>query len=150
MVVHATPQTIRQTIGKLKRWTPLTYLRPAAYISRGPFWETFDLESWSRFRYHWDSDPWNGYKDFAQRPETTVSDGRGDCEDYALVAASWAIAQGRGPVRLGFCWEKGNLHPTHAVCDDGQRIYSSGELYDDRPDEYLEWAPYDHILWRTV
>lgn len=77
---------------RLQRWTPLTFLVPQRYVDRDEQWETFDLLKWSREEYEWTQDPWNGYRDFARRPRETRREGYGDCEDYALVAVSWAVA----------------------------------------------------------
>lgn len=134
----------------LRRWTPLIIIAPGRYLSADPFWEAFDLEDWSADTYEWTADPWNGFLDLAKRPAETVSAGRGDCEDYALVAASWAIATGHEGVGLGFCWQVPYPWPTHAIAFDAERVYSSGEVFEGSVGEWLEEEPYDRVLRRRV
>jgi hypothetical protein len=135
---------------RLRRWTPLTFLVPHRYVDRDPFWSAFDLEEWSRSSYEWTEDPWNGFRDFAQRPASTVSRGRGDCEDYALVAISWAVARGRQGVGLAFCWEPSRPWPTHVVAYDRERVYSSGHITRQGVDDWIAASRYAFALKRRV
>lgn len=134
----------------LRRWTPLTFVRPGRYLATGSFWDDFDLDAWAEETYEWRPDPWNGVRDFAQPPAETVEAGRGDCEDFALVALSWARAQGRTDLGLGFCWSWPTPWPTHAIAFDDRRVYSSGRRYDGSVDEWLEASDYDTVLTRRV
>lgn len=147
---HSTAQTISETVKKLDRWTPLTFVFPEKYVEDDLFWQTFDIVSWSRNEFSWMQDGWNGYRDFAKEPRQTVHDRYGDCEDYALVAASWALSNNREPVTLGFCWEKWKPHPTHVVCHDGEQLFSSGRVLPSTREAYRERSKYDAILWREV
>lgn len=113
----------------LKRWTPLTFISPSHYVDTDEFWSSFDLEDWSQSKYQWTQDSWNGLRDFAQLPRETVRMGRGDCEDYALVAISWAKANHRDRVGLAFCWEWPYPWPTHVIAFDNERVYSSGRIF---------------------
>ncbi|OYR50817.1 hypothetical protein [Halorubrum sp. Ea8] len=88
-----------------RRWTPFTFVVPARYVDRDDWWEEFDLEAWSRSEYDWTQDAWNALRDFARCPRGCVEAGRGDCEEYALVALSWAIARDREGV--GYDPERG-------------------------------------------
>lgn len=136
---------------ELRRWTPLTFLFPSRYVSRDPFWEDFDFEEWSHHGYEWTADPWNGLRDFARRPAETVSRGRGDCEDYALVAVSWAVAQGREGVGLAFCFSPPYPWPTHAIAFDDGRVYSSGEVFEGTVDEWIDGSEkYSFHLARRI
>lgn len=134
----------------LRRWSPLTFLFPRQYVDRDPFWSEFDLEEWSRSAYEWTQDPWNGFLDFAKRPAETVSRGRGDCEDYALVAVSWAVAHGRDGVGLAFCWELSRPWPTHVVAFDDERVYSSGSIAEKGIDEWITDSKYVFALKRRI
>lgn len=135
---------------QLRRWTPFVFLFPDRYVSRDASWEEFDLQSWSSDEYVWTEDPWNGFRDFARRPEQTLKENLGDCEDYALVAASWAIAQGRENVGFGFCWEPPYPWPRHAITFDDDYVYSSGEIIEASVDEWLDDSPYVFCLRRRV
>ncbi|MFW5917993.1 MAG: hypothetical protein ACOCR0_00775 [Haloferacaceae archaeon] len=134
----------------LRRWTPLTMLAPRRYVDRSDFWTEFDLQEWSVSDYEWTRDPWNGYRDFAKRPVETISEDEGDCEDYALVAISWAIARDRPGVGIGFCWELPYPWPRHVIAFDEEYVYSSGDIVDESVEEYLERSVYDSILRRPV
>jgi hypothetical protein len=134
----------------LPRWTPLTYIAPEQYVDSADFWTEFDLERWSRTSYEWTEDPWNGLRDFARRPKETVTAGTGDCEDYALVAASWAVAQGRDGVGLAFCWESPYPWPRHAIAFDAERVYSSGTISRKSVDQWVEESKYVFFVSRRI
>jgi len=135
---------------ELDRWTPLTYLFPDRYVDRGERWGEFDLLEWSDEAYDWERDPWNGFLDFASRPAETVAEGAGDCEDYALVALSWAVANDRGDVGIAFCWDPPTPWPRHVVAYDGERVYSSGRTPETTVDEWLADSDYAFALRRRV
>lgn len=134
----------------VRRWTPLTFLAPTRYIDEGPFEEEFELRTWARDHYEWTQDPWNGLLDFAERPADTVEVGRGDCEDFALVAISWAVARERSGVGLGFCWESTRPWPTHVIAFDDEYVYSSGSISEESVDEWLDDSKYAYVLRRRV
>lgn len=119
-----------------KRWTPFIFLWPKRYIDPHAT-IAIDLETWSD-TFEWSEDPWNGYQDFAQPVRQTIQSREGDCEDYSLVAASWLVSRGED-VELVCCFDE-NFAPTHVVCYDGERVYSSGAIFDKNLDEYLNWA----------
>jgi hypothetical protein len=135
---------------KIRRWTPFVFAFPDRYATRDSFWQEFDIERWSRDAYEWTGDPWNGYRDFAKRPAETVAAGRGDCEDYALVAASWALARGAPRVGLGFCWEWPYPWPRHVVAYDHERVYSSGHIAEGTVAEWLADSRYQYCLKRSI
>lgn len=137
-------------IPELRRWTPLTFLFPEKYVVDDQFWEDVDIEEWSRSEYEWTEDDWNGLLDFARPPRDTFERGRGDCEDYALVAASWAIANGRPGVGLAVCWKRPYPWPTHVIAFDDERVYSSGRIVEKRVDEWTETTRYRFALQRSV
>lgn len=134
---------------RLAWWTSLTYRAPSRYLASGEFWREFDIESWSDEFYDWTADGWNGLRGFAKPPRETVDEGEDDCEDYALVAASWAVTNGRDGVGLAFCigpkpW------PTHVVAFDAERVYSSGVIAEQSLDSFLERTEYDRTLNRKI
>lgn len=135
---------------ELKRWTPLTFVAPEWYVDSASFWSDFDFKQWSRTSYEWREDPWNGLRDFARRPQETVTTGAGDCEDYALVAASWAIAQGHDGVGLAFCWEPPYPWPRHAIAFDEERVYSSGTISKKSVDQWVEDSKYAFFVSRRI
>jgi hypothetical protein len=133
-----------------RRWTPLTYLAPARYVDRNPSWATFDLHEWADEEYDWVQDPWNGFLDVARRPHETVAAGEGDCEDFALVAVTWAVANDR-EVGLGFCFEAWTPWPTHVIAYDDMYVYSSGNIVPASVDEWVaDTDRYAFVLRRRV
>lgn len=135
---------------ELRRWTALTFVAPGRYVDDDEFWTDFDFEGWSRSTYQWTEDPWNGFWDFARRPRETVEGGVGDCEDYALVAISWLVAQGRDEVGLAFCWEWPYPWPRHVIAFDDERVYSSGYISKKSVDEWVEDSRYAFSVSRRV
>lgn len=133
---------------RLRRWTPFVFLAPGRYVDRDPSWATFDIEAWSG-EYDWTGDGWRGYRDFARTPRDTVAARRGDCEDYALVALAWLVANDR-PATLAFCWRQPYPWPRHVVATDGERVYSSGRITRESLDEYRERDGYDWLVRRPV
>lgn len=135
---------------KLRRWTPFIMAQPHRYVSEDETWVDFDFFEWADTVYDWTQDPWNGFRDFARRPQQTVSEGRGDCEDFALVAASWAAAQGHDSLGLGFCFSWPRPWPVHAIAYDAERVYSSGSISETSVSEWLSNSKYDYCLQRPV
>lgn len=129
-----------------RRWTMFTFASPGRYVPREEFWQEFDLHSWADEDYEWTEDPWNGYFDFAQHPRDTVSRGRGDCEDFALVALAWAAANGREGLGLAFCWEWPYPWPRHVIAFDDERVYSSGNIRECSVEEWVEDSDYRFAL----
>ena len=134
----------------LRRWSPLTFLVPSRYVDRDPTWADFDLDSWSAAEYEWTPDPWNGFRDFAAFPRDTVERGQGDCEDYALVAIAWAVANGRSGVGIGFCWAWPYPWPTHVIAFDDERVYSSGRRLRTSVPEWTADSEYRFTLTRSI
>lgn len=135
---------------EIKRWTPFTFFMPNRYIDRSNFWIDFNLQKWSSEIYKWKQDSWNGYRDFAKRPAQTISDGEGDCEDYALVAASWALAQDHRGVGLGVCWKRLDPRPRHVIAFDNEFVYSSGDIRQESVEEYISRSQYSYCVKRTL
>lgn len=126
----------------------LVFLRTHRYLDDEFDWASFDFEAWSDEEYTWRQDPWNGVKDFVNRPQWTVENGRGDCDDYALVAASWASANGRDGIGMGVCGT--GLLPRHMIAFDSEHTYSSGVIRDCGPGEYLDRSEYTWLYTRTI
>jgi len=136
---------------QLDRWTPFAVVWPERYVSDDEdLWSSLDIEDWSRREYEWIEDDWNGFLDFARRPHETLASGRGDCEDYALVAASWALANDRPGVGLAVCWEWPYPWPRHAIAYDDERVYSSGHITEESVEEYAERDGFAFTLRRPV
>lgn len=133
-----------------RRWTPLTFLAPRRFVAELPFEDESGFRRWAHEEYEWTQDPWNGLVDVAKRPADTVAAGRGDCEDFALVAISWAVAQGRSGVGIGFCWEWTRPWPTHVIAFDDEYVYSSGAIIETSVDAWLEDSSYVYVLRRRV
>jgi hypothetical protein len=134
----------------LRRWTPLTFVAPARYVDSDDWWGSFDLEAWSQSAYVWTEDAWNGYRDVATYPRECVELGRGDCEDYALVALAWAVAHDRDGIGLGFCWDPPYPWPRHVIAYDEERVYSSGDITETSVEDWLADSSYAFVLKRRV
>lgn len=134
----------------VRRWTPLTFVAPDRYIDRDDWWQSFDLRTWSESEYDWTEDAWNGYLDIARHPRECVDVGEGDCEDYALVALSWAVAHDREKLGLAFCWKPPYPWPRHVIAFDEERVYSSGSIVRASVDEWVDDSRYSFALRRRV
>jgi hypothetical protein len=134
----------------IRRWTPLTFVAPARYVDRDDWWQSFDIEEWSDSEYVWTQDEWNGFRDFAAHPRECVETGRGDCEDYALVSLSWAAANDRNGLGIGFCWDPPYPWPRHVIAFDDERVYSSGEISEESIAEWRADTRYAFVLERRV
>lgn len=132
-----------------RRWTPFVFFSPGRYIDESDFWDDFDFWRWTAYDYEWTSDKWDGWLDFAQKPRDTVESGRGDCEDYALVALSWAKAKGRKGLGIGFCWDD-KPYPTHVIAFDNRRVYTSGHVLPYSPESYIQRSEYTRIVKRYL
>lgn len=141
------------------RWTPWLYFFPQRYIDTVSVAE-IDFPAWSD-RYEWRQDGWNGLKDFAQPVQKTIETEEGDCEDYALVAASEMKRRGAESVYLGFCFKTyaGIPVPRHVVAasKDGadnyqeEVVFSSGRrLYDTSKEQYVGSSQYQFAIWREI
>ena len=135
---------------KLRRFSAFLYPFPRVYVDPEATTD-LDFEEWSN-DFTWRQDDWNGLKDFAQPVRETISSERGDCEDYALVAASSLIERGYNNVQIGFCFNTwhGLPYPRHVVAYHANTVYSSGSIYNKTKSEYIDWSEYDYAIWRTV
>lgn len=131
------------------RWTYFVYVFPSHYVEESRKWRERDIEAWSEDHYFWQQDEYNGLKDFAQKPEKTWRTCRGDCEDYALVAASCLTSSGHN-VSICFCGS--NLLAEHVFCYDRDTctIYSSGKIIDSILLEYIADSEYSWVKPRHV
>lgn len=109
----------------LRRLTIHAFLRPRAFLEKDFKWDDFDIERWSEREYEWEQDPWFGLRDTVSMPSDVIRSGRGDCDDYAFVAASYLDATTDHDIKIvvqtdGRVW--------HMVCYDAteERVYSSG------------------------
>lgn len=127
-------------------WTPLVFAFPRRYLDPDAV-RDLDIEAFAA-AFTWEQDAWNGLKDFAAPVRETVATGRGDCEDFALVAASWAVANERPGVGLGLCWS-GPI-PAHAIAYDADRVYSSGRIHETSVAGYRAASRYDRVLRRRL
>jgi len=126
---------------------------PNRYVEESYRWRTFDLHDWSRNEYEWKADPPGLWNDRVQRPSDTVRKGTGDCDDYALVAASCSVSKGRRGVGLAVMghYNWGVPVPTHMIAYDRHETYSSGRIRHESPDEFVERdRRYDWVWTRRV
>lgn len=132
------------------RFTVFLFLRPKSFIDHEWPWDKFDLESWSENRYTWSQDDLNGLLDYAQSPNDTLNSETGDCEDYALVALSNIIDDDPEEAGLGFLYTAEFPPKAHVIAYDDKRIYSSGQIREQSPEEYRNESRYDYMIKRPV
>lgn len=131
------------------RLTPFVILWPHRYLGDEEFFEDFNFLEWND-EYKWEQDAWSGYRDVAKRPQRTVNTARGDCEDYALVAASWLRANDR-PATLVVLWRQGSFLGDHVVCYSENTVYSSGEIHwGTSLEKYVEDSEYVRYITREI
>lgn len=131
------------------KWTPLLLVKPRSFVTENEYWRYFDIEEWSEEDYEYVEDPYGGIGDYAKEPYKTEVDG-GDCEDYAVLVASWALSNGLD-AELALCFKWWSPVPKHAVCRADSNVYSTGDIYSDVTiNEYIEESEYDWYLSRTL
>lgn len=127
------------TLRRLSLWFALF---PRRFIDPSG-WDEFDLQEWSEDVWEYEPDGPFIWHDTVTPPEDTVVSGRGDCDDYALVAAHWALANERpyvgvatmGPFKMGV------PVPRHMVAFDLALTYSSGDVHAMNLTEYVQNHP---------
>jgi len=133
----------------IPRWTPLVLISPRWGIDTDHDWHSVDLHEWAD-RYQWEQDGFNGLLDLAADPVETYRTERGDCEDFALVCASWLEAHNK-PWGLAGMWST-DIVPEqargHVVAFDTERVYSSGEIVAETVAETVDRLGYDVHLTR--
>jgi len=134
----------------------LSFLFPRRFIDTDAA-KWLDLHEWSATEYKWTQDKWNGLQDTIAPVSETIRTGRGDCDDYAVVSASWLLknaADGGGAdVEFGYLFStaQGVPLPEHMVAYADNTVYSSGEILTDTTKEaYVRESEYDVAVWRTV
>jgi len=130
----------------ITNWTVWVFLCPRSFIDPAAT-EKINFEDWTR-RFDWDQDEWDGIKDYATPVRDTIEAAHGDCEDYALVAASDSVRRGCGTVGLGFCFD--GILPSHVIAYDESRIYSSGDVREWSVEEYIDNTEYHKVWCRSV
>lgn len=133
----------------LGRWTPLVAVAPTRYADPGAIPEDFDLLEWVE-TFEWRQDGWNGYRDVLTPPAETIERGRGDCEDFALVAASWALAEGRDGVGVAFCFPPRSPVPRHVVAYDDEWVYDAGRVHTTSLADWLDGSRYVRTVRRSM
>lgn len=133
-------------------WGPFLFLFPQSYINPQ---RTTDivLPRWSVDDYTYNSDEgWWLFGDWIQTPNDTIERGTGDCEDYAIIAASWAIENNVGNPRLAWLWEGWwPPYPKHVVAYTDDIVFTSGDILDNTTiDEYVEQTDYTHYVSRSL
>jgi len=131
------------------RFSFLAWLFPNRFVERNDRWHAFSLYDWSGDGYEYQKDSAGLWNDTVKHPADTVATGVGDCEDYALVAASWAASNRREGVGLAVCGHRVGPVPVtdHMIAYDSRRVYSSGYIFDLSVDEYLKSSEYSWC-WR--
>lgn len=135
----------------LDRHTYHFFLKPEEYIEYGPTWRLLNIELWSENDYEYTTDKWWGIKDYVRDPYSTLKHGRGDCEDYALVALCWCAAKKRSNnLGVAMCFKSEKLLPQHMVAYDDKRVYSSGDIVQTDLHTWVEQSKYDAAIPRPV
>jgi hypothetical protein len=132
-------------------WGPFLFLRPEEYVDPEAIGE-LDMVTWSDDYYDYKRDRgWWIFGDWIQEPKETILRGKGDCEDYAIVAASWNLREGKD-VWFGWMWEGvWPPYPTHVIAFTDRSVFSSGRIFwDTDVSEYIEMTKYTHYVSRKV
>lgn len=139
-------------IPDLKRWTPLVFLFPNKYVEKDKRLKNVDIHDWRNNHFRWRQDPYSGWKDIAKKPWKTYIDGSGDCEDYSILVASWALTKGKRNVGLGFCWRDGSPIPSHVIAYTDDMVYSTDKVgnIEGSVQEYLDRSEYRWLARRPV
>jgi len=134
---------IRFYVNKLLRHSFFAFLFPHLYVEE---MEELDLEKYNE-EYEWELDPLNGLLDHAQKPSKTVEKSTGDCVDYAFLVLS--TKSDKKDIYLVTClnWF---LFPRHMVVWDGEKVYSSGNIYNKCLEEYIEDSEYKYSVKRKA
>ena len=111
--------------------TPKFIATPKRYLTPVPEFRPYDFEE----RWSYQQDPWYGMLDIARHPHDVIESGKGDCVDYARLASSYLYYHTDRPISLyiAFRW---NNPPGHIFATDGERVYSTGSVYEETPEEY--------------
>ncbi|WP_435124977.1 hypothetical protein [Halobaculum sp. D14] len=133
------------------RLAPAFLTAPSSFIDRSVDWGSFDFLRWSTETYEYDPDDWNGLKNTVRPVEQVIRSGRGDCEDYALVALSWLHATvDAGDVGLAVLYTR-EVPPTgHVIAFGPERTFSSGVVCDGTLEQYLRGSRYDVMFTNTL
>lgn len=148
MSFSSVPASLRSTVFRIPPRLTLLFLRYPGWYVEPEAAGHVDVDRWSA-AFEWEQDAWNGLRDTVDPVETVLETATGDCDDYAVVVASWAVANDRDP-SLIVCKSGSNPLPLHVAVWDGERVYSSGEIYEAGPDEYLDESEYDRYRLQDV
>lgn len=134
-------------IPPLHRLALLVVARPKWYLDLDHDWSDFDLERWSYAEYQYEPDPLGGAADFLTPPAEMLEDPAGDCEDYAMVAASYLYAETDHDLSIVWLyrWPPRIRGPSaHLIAYDAteQIVYSNGRVLHLSLSEYEEERPY--------
>lgn len=134
----------------LRRWTKWFLMRPHRFVEPEDLPEDFDLEEWTD-EYEYTRDAWGGKIDYVRPIPETVEKGIGDCEDYALVAASYLVGNDASEVGVAFCYDTSSLPwKGHVIAYDEERTYSSGVIRKQTLRAYLAQSDYDLAVTRPL
>jgi len=128
------------------RATVLSYIFPQKFVNVDAVRDV-SIEEFSD-TYTWVQDDWNGLKDVITPVNETLEIEEGDCDDYAAVAASWAIENNREPVSFAYYFD--GYRPRHVVAVDNNRVYSSGSVVETSIEDHITESEYDWYIARTI
>jgi len=131
------------------RLSAFFYLWPHRFIESCDWQEKESLVSWSINTYDWRQDDWNGMKDTVQRPQKTWESGAGDCDDYALVVASYLANTTDNTLHVCALYTIGSGHMV--IYDETEeRVYSSGVVLSQTLSEYKSKSKYGTVFTQNV
>lgn len=126
--------------------TILGFLFPKRYTVQ--FDMPVDLQ-WFQHEFEWRQDAWGGLKDVIKHPQDTRDERTGDCEDFAWVALSELLSEGREHVSLVFCWSFED-RVGHTVVADEDMVYGSDTVYPGNVNGYLRNSRYEYAVVRQI
>lgn len=135
----------------ITRHSALLYAAPRWFIEGGE-WDRFDYHEWAADVFEWERDPGGLWRDRASYPSDTITTGRGDCDDYAVVALNYLWHTTERPLAVAITTRRvGGIMPQHVLVFDGERTHDS--RYGVREwslDAFLADSDDVHLLRRRV
>jgi transglutaminase-like putative cysteine protease len=131
----------------LHRQTIFIWIAPWWFVETDPEFAVVDLARWGEEKYDWTQDPLGGAIDTVRYPRDVLETGDGDCEDYAVFAAS--VLASRGVEDLAFVSCTKGWIPDHTVLYADGNVYSNGTIYKNTtPDQFADIEGFDHTIVR--
>lgn len=125
--------------------TLLFYICPKPFLSEIP---NVDLEEFEG-RWDYEKDPWKGRIDVAYNPKSVLESAEGDCDDYARMCSSLLYYHTEKPISL-YAFPGTDDEAGHMIAYDGEKIYSSGSVFEKDIEEYFDENGWEYGFRRSI